>query len=760
MPDTPTGTVADPARTAPAAVPAAATAGLAAGPEPRGAWIAVLFGLTSLLGAALLFMVQPMAAKLILPSYGGSATVWSTSSLFFQVLLLLGYVYAHASTRRLGARWQPRAHLLVLAVPLLFLPVALPADAAPPADSSPTLWLLRTLLLLVGVPFLVLSTTGPLVQRWYAWSRGPRSDDPYFLFAGSNLGSFLGLLCYPFVVEPLLTLAEQRRLWSGLLVVFLALMATCALVVRAGRADGAATDRSADETMDVSPAPGPRRVLLWCGLAFLPSCLMLAVTAHISTDVAPIPLVWVVPLALYLASFIAAFARRTRTPPVAATRAAVVVAALSAVLSVGGSELPIWLVVAADLTTVTLVGYAAHARLAATRPGPEHLTGFYLVISLGGAIGGLVNGVLAPALTDRVWEYGASLAAVPLLLLGLLPAASGRLSRRYHPRFLAGAALVLVPAAVLLAAAALLVARGHGTVPVLLVLVATGAACWSLSRRPAALAVALLACAGVVGGQAIASSLMLERTFYGSYRLVESDGTHQLVHGTTVHGTQYLDAARRDVPTTYYTEQGPLGDALAVLEHRRTVVVGLGAGAIATYGRPGDRMDFIEIDPAIRDIAQDPAAFTYLADSAADVGVVIGDGRLALADRAPASLDLVVLDAFSSDAIPVHLLTVEAMEEYASRLAPGGSIVVHISNRVFDLTPVLTSAADELGWSGVERRAAADPARGATESQWVVLTPDTDVAAGLLARPGWSPLDGARRVRWSDDYASVLSVLR
>lgn len=720
--------------------------------KPRGAWIAVLFALTSLLGAALLFMVQPLAAKLILPSFGGSATVWSTSSLFFQVLLLLGYVYAHISSQRLGAWWQPRAHVLVLVIPLLFLPVTLPVDAAPSTDTSPVLWLLRTLTVMVGVPFVALAATGPLIQRWYSWSRGPRADDPYFLFAGSNLGSFIGLLSYPFVIERMLTLTQQRWLWSALMCAFVALMSTCAFVVRAPRV-------VVRERVSVGGLP-PATVLTWCGLAFLPSCLMLAVTAHISTDVAPIPLVWVLPLAAYLLSFIAAFARRSRTPPVMLTRVAVVSAVLSGVISLVGPTLPIWLVVIVDLATLTLVSYAAHARLSATRPAAEHLTRFYLVISFGGALGGVVNGVVAPMLTNRVWEYGLSLAAVPLLMIGLLAPRSTWFTRRYHRGFRIAAVALLTPMAMLAASAALSAVASRGLVLVLGVLTLVAAAAFAIARSPAALALCLLIGTAGPGIQATVTAITLERTFYGSYRVLEAEGRHILVHGTTVHGTQLQDEARRDVPTGYYARSGPLGSVMASASHHRVGIIGLGGGAIAPYGDPGDQFTFFEIDPAVRDIAENPEYFTFLADSPADIDVKIGDGRLMLAHEPEDAFDLIILDAFSSDAIPIHLLTQEAMKEYVDHLAPGGSLVVHISNRIFDLEPVLGATANELGWTAMRGLGEGSADEDATLSKWVVITPEVELADELAHDARWERLQAVKPLTWTDDYASVLSILR
>ena len=509
-----------------------------------------------------------------------------------------------------------------------------------------------------------------------------------------------------------MTLTAQRWLWTIGLCMFLLLMATCGLVVRAPRS----RDVLPMASVVRSPGPTARRILLWGGLAFLPSCLMLAVTAHISTDVAPIPLVWVLPLAVYLASFVAAFARRSRQAPVALTRAAVVSTILSGILSVISPTLPIWLVVAVDLTTVALVSYAAHARLAATRPAAEHLTGFYLVVSAGGALGGLVNGIVAPMLFNRVWEYGLSLAAVPLLLIGLLPRRSNWITRRYHPGFRLAAGSVLAPTAMLAAAAALVAVTPLGQPAVLGVLALITAAAWFVARAPVALALCLLIGTGVLGVQRMATSMDLTRTFYGSYRLVDEGGRHTLVHGTTVHGTQFQDEARRALPTAYYAQAGPLGQAMSIVEHHRVGIVGLGAGGIAAYGRSGDHFTFFEIDPAIERIAENPDYFTYLDDSLAEVDVVVGDGRLKLAEQPASELDLIILDAFSSHSIPIHLLTREAMREYARRLAADGTLIVHISSRIFDLEPVL--AATAATWVGQ-----------LSEGSALVLTPMTRSSA-------------------------------
>ncbi|RYB95530.1 hypothetical protein EUA93_14980 [Nocardioides oleivorans] len=717
--------------------------------DERGVWVAVLFACTTFVGASLLFMVQPLAAKLILPSFGGSATVWSTSSLLFQVLLLAGYVYAHGSTQRLGARWQPRAHLLLLALPLLALPIALPAQAAPSAGDSPVLWLLRTLVLMVGLPFAVLSTTGPLIQRWYAWAGGPRSDDPYFLFSGSNLGSFVGLLAYPFAVEPLLTLTQQRTWWSAGFVVFMVLMAACALTVRGRTAEPGAREAVA------AGRPSWRQAGLWCLWAFLPSSLMLAATAHLSTDIAAVPLLWVLPLAAYLASFVLAFARTTRTVSATLVLPCVVLAVTTGIVSgLGSTALSslVPLVVGANVVSVGVAGFAAHARLAATRPDPTQLTFFYLVVSVGGALGGLLNGVVAPLLFDGVWEYFLTVALLPVLAIGV-PAV--RLTPRRVVVGLATAAAATGAVGLLSVVSGLGAVQSAVLVAAGLVAVVVG---WLAMRAPALLCVGLLIAAVAVVVVQERSSLLTERTFYGSYRVRAVDGQHRLLHGTTIHGTQFLDEARRDVPTTYYASDGPVGDLMSVVEPTDVGVVGLGAGAIAAYGTADTHLRFFEIDPVVARIAEDERWFSYLGDSPAEVDVVVGDGRLMMEREPESSFDLLALDAFSSDSIPVHVLTREGVEVFLDRVRPDGVLAVHISNRVFDLRPVLAAHARDLGLRAVIGTGGEGP--GAETSVWVALTRSDAVADALTDLQRWEPLPTSPSVEWTDDYSSVLSVLR
>ena len=703
----------------------------------------LLFGAAAFFGAALLFLVEPMLAKLVLPYFGGSPMVWNTCTLFFQTLLLAGYAYVHVSTRRLGARRQPWLHLALLVLPVIALPVALPDSPAPPQDGEPALWLLRVLVLAAGLPFALLATTGPLLQRWLSWTAHPRAADPYFLFAASNAGSVVGLLGYPFLVEPTVGLDAQARWWSVAYVGFAALVVTCGVVaLRTPRAtpgpqpapapqptparqptpsldwtpthhsDGVSGEEASSQrvggapTRGLAPSWGERAV--WAGLAFLPASLMLGVTTHVSTDIAAIPLFWTVPLAVYLATFVVAFNRRSRRPP---RTMGLVAAALSVpVLVVAGRAwVPaVWFSVTLDLALLAAVGLAAHGRLSATRPAVEHLTGFYLVVAFGGALGGLLNGLVAPVVLDRPLEFPVVVALVPLVAVGT---------------------------GVLVIRAARLV------------------------REPLVL-MSLILVVGVVLVDGLSGNVLRrERTFFGSYKVTEGSERRVLIHGTTLHGWEELDGAWAGEPTSYYSRGGPIGDVMsayrdtAVLD--RVALVGLGVGTLAAYGTEGQRMDFYEIDPVVADLAR--SSFGYLRASRADVSVVLGDARLSLA-RAAGTYGLIVLDAFTSDAIPAHLLTGEAVRGYVQKLASGGLLAVHVSNRHLDLAPVLAATAQEQGLMAYQRH---DGVTGepASPSSWVVLARSEAHLERLLTRPGWQRVTAGDTRAWTDDYSSVLQVL-
>jgi hypothetical protein len=610
---------------------------------------------------------------------------------------------------------------------------------------------------MIGLPFAVVATTGPLLQRWYSWTGNARSEDPYFLFAASNLGSFGGLLAYPLFIEPRVSLADQRQLWTLGFVVFAVLCTSSAIVALVG-APGPRVSSTKAQTRGRIPTAS---VLRWTLLALLPSSLMLGVTAHLSTDVAAFPLLWVVPLAIYLATFVLAFGKGSRISPRWPTRMAVASGVVAILVLVRPSLLPTNTLVALNLVLLGAVAYAAHARLAAERPAPEHLTGYFLVIAIGGALGGLLNGVMAPVLFDRVLEYPLALLAVPLLVLGVPALSTGWLQRQVKTNRVRAALVLLTACAVALGFLVQLSSVRETPLLVVYLSLAFLFALWISAVPVVAVVVSLvLLCAPLLGDSP--ERLTRARSFYGSYEVTIRDDQHVLSHGTTIHGAQFMDRARSDAPTTYYARSGPLGDVFGEADRAdlpNVGVVGLGAGTIAAYGQHGQTMTFFEIDQGIVDIARDPRLFTYLENSDAEINTVVGDGRLRLADYPGGSFDLLILDAFSSDAIPVHLLTEEAMELYADRLAPGGVLLVHISNRVFDLEPVIAAAADHLGWRGALGSKSGD-GEGATPSAWAALSAEPDAVDSLLDQKDWQRLDQAHQVRWTDDYSSILSVMR
>ena len=696
-----------------------------------------LFATAIFTGATLVFLVQPMVARMVLPLFGGSQAVWTTSMLFFQAVLLAGYGYAHASTRLLGPSRQPIVHAVVLLLAVVALPIG-GGLAPPPADASPSLWLLRVLVVAVGAPFFVVATASPLLQRWLSTSGHGAGRDPYFLYAAGNVGSLLALLAYPFVVEPLLTLDQQARMWSLGYVVFALLSLGCLLALRRGRDAAPSVTRRAE-----APPLAWKTRVRWIAIALVPSSLMLGVTTYISTDVASFPLLWVLPLAVYLLTFVVSFARRPFVTPGAAARMLPLPTALVFADMLGAVTLPLPVALIGQLLVLFLAGVLAHGRLAEERPAPERLTEFYFLLSIGGVLGGALNALVAPLAFDSVLEY-------PLVLvLALLLRRGGRVR---------GLDLVAVLTVFSAAFAALLVVQSvTGT---RLVLATTVVACLAIGvRRPARLVLAF-ACLTLL--LAVGSAdLHSERTFFGVLRVTEHEGERRLYHGTTLHGVERLTGPMAGQPLTYYGRRGPLGDLFAAYPHpARVDAIGLGVGTLAAYGRSGQRLTFYELDPAVARVAGDPHYFTYLRDSEADVDVVLGDGRRTIAGIPDRASDLLIVDAFSSDSVPVHLLTREAFQLYVRKLRPRGLIAFHVTNRHLSLAPVVARAASSLGLSAVERNDRAGEAGAArTPSHWLVIAPSPAALEPLLARPGWRTPDVPQGRVWTDDYSNVLSVI-
>ena len=718
-----------------------------------------LYGLVVFVAAWLVFWVQPLAVRGVLPTLGGSPAVWNTAMVFFQAALLAGYALAHLLVRHLS----PAAQLAVLAA--LWAGVALTAPVGglrlfgeTGAGLPPVLWLLGTLAAGCGVGVVAAATLTPLVQAWLARANaGAASADPYFLYAASNTGSAGALLAYPFVLEPLLGLDRQAWAWSGVLLGLAALLAVLWLGLPRGR-------EPAPEREAAPEAPPKLPLMRILALAAVPSALLLAVTRYLTADVAAVPLLWIVPLALYLGTFVHAFARRAPIPHALVARA--VPMALIALAVVYPLSRTTFLIGFVHLLVFTLAALYCHGALARLRPPASDLTRFYLAVSTGGLVGGLLVALVAPLVFFDVYEHPIALA----LVAALLPASSFRL-RRVH--LLAAAAALVLAIGGLSAALAGDGGRDGGFPYFLLGGLALAAlsapGLLVLRARPVLLAGALLALflAPTAVSNVDDEHLARERSFFGVYRISEAEGVRSFYHGTTLHGAQWRRAdGSIESRTTYYGVDTPYGELLTALTRRPSPVVigmvGLGTGSLACYARPGDEVRIYEIDPAVVRLAR--THFAALRNCAPGAAVAIGDARLLLA-RERTALDLLALDAFTSDAIPVHLLTLEAFRAYLRVLAPDGVAAVHISNRYLDLEPVLAALAERAGLAARIKMYTAPsdlpPPRPSESSRVVVLARDEGALRALDLDDGWVPLGSPDRIRaWTDDYTSIVPLLR
>ena len=705
--------------------------------------------------AFLLFWVQPLFSKMILPLLGGAPSVWNTAMMFFQLVLLAGYGYVHLLTRHVESlRWQVAIHGAVVAAGLAFLPFVLAPDLAPPSEGSPTFWLVGLLAICVGWPFFALSASAPLLQAWFARARYKSSGDPYFLYAASNAGSLLALLCFPVLLEPELTLAGQAGAWqAGYWVLLLLLLVTAVLLLRA---------RSGPAPRLVVAAPTSwKQRLVWIALAFVPSSLLLGVTTHITTDIASAPLFWVVPLALYLLSFIIVFARPLNQEWVLMAQAAslVVITVMTILVLAFGLGGTVLLTVGVHLSAFFATALMCHGEMARRRPAASGLTTFYFCMSIGGALGGIFNALLAPALFSSDIEYLLALVAA-CLLRGLVKGdlRDYRVTDSLYPLLLGLVVAVMVWRSVDSASFAL-VGR-------LLLLLPCALALYWFSERSLRFALGI---AVVMGGAFFMRSsvdvLHIERSFFGinKVKLLEKDRQIALVHGTTIHGTQFTDPARRREPLSYYARSGPAGQMFASGKPwPRAALIGLGTGALACYRRPGEDWTFFEIDGAVERIARDTRFFHYLS-ACSGAKIVLGDGRLSLNKAPDGSHDLIVIDAFSSDAIPTHLLTREALALYLRKLKPGGVVLFNLSNKYLHLGPVLANGVASVG--AFARRqlyypSDAEDAEGAAASEWMVIAADKKALDFLGRDKRWQATEaGAGAAPWTDDFSNIFRVI-
>ena len=734
----------------------------------------ILFAVAIFTSASLVFVVQPMVTKLVLPMLGGSPSVWNTSMVFFQTALLAGYAYAHALQRLKSLRTQLGVHLALLALAALFLPLQINGLLGDPDPSAPIGWLLMTLVLSVGAPFAVLSATAPLLQAWFARVRAGHADgkNPYVLYAASNLGSFLALLAYPVVIEPLMTLSGQRAAWSGGYAIFMLLIVGLAAVTWKR---GVAPALDAPLVVRSKPIVWPDKIKLIL-IAAAPSSLMLGVTQHLSTDVASAPFLWIIPLALYLLTFVIAFASRP-IMPLAYTYAfqAALVAACMVLLPFRNGD---WLMMfALHLGTFFLTALMCHQVLAERRPAPDRLTEFFLLLSVGGVVGGVFNALIAPVIFNMVWEY-----PLVLVLVGLVrPWSWEPVGRVEVALLLGGILLAIVPPVALEVMRYNPPFRALFTLEQIVALsqLIFGAAviCAFVIRDRAPFFMVIMAVVAV-GSHHIARGYvwdLSERSFFGLMRVAAPQDprlggpVHVLMHGTTLHGAQPVDPRFACMPTLYYAPSTPLGQVMQGLQLRNdgrgvTVgVVGQGSGAMAGYKRAEDSLTYFEIDPMVDRLSRDSKWFTFISGCAdGPVRTVLGDARLSMAHEAPASYDYLVIDAFSSDAVPTHLLTVEAIDGYLKLLKPDGVLLLHLSNRNLDITRPAQAAAGSLGVPYLhqvyaEQASAPDMAEASTEA--IILSPTEAGLARFRSDPRWAVLPDTRVKPWTDDYVNLFGSL-
>lgn len=678
-----------------------------------------LYALTIFLSSFLLFQVQPIIAKIILPWFGGSAAVWNTCMLFFQAALLGGYTYAHVLYERLPSNRQSVTHAALLGLSLLALPILPSASWKPEGAENPAFLILGLLAATIGLPYFLLSTTGPLLQAWYA--RSHSGALPYRLFALSNFASLLALISYPLYVEPALDSRRQAWIWSGAYAVFVVVCAGVAWRVRHDKAPDVSSIPGGIEA-----APSVRLRLLWVGLAACPSVLLLSVTTHLTQDIASIPFLWIVPLVLYLLSFILTFetsriyARWFWLPLLAAS-----LAGMLWMETENAPDITMIQRIVASAAAMFVCAMVCHGELASLKPHPRYLTNFYVALSVGGALGGLFVGLFAPSYFSAYHEYPIGWWLTFALVLAALMI-------RYEAFLLQG--------------------KGLAVSTILLALLGVYGGAWVNVQK-----------------HFLAGYYVTERNFYGTLR-VEDEGDYndktrvrQLLHGVINHGQQYLNPERRREATTYYCRESGVGTAITTRNEfvpQRVGVIGLGTGTLSSYGRVGDIYDIFEINPLVLRLAR--AEFSFLSQSRAVNQVHLGDARLSLERMDPLNLDVLAVDAFSGDSVPVHLLTKEAMELYWRHLQPKGLLAIHISNRYLDLEEVVQGGAEATGKIALEfsdDRPEGDEV--CYSSTWVVILSEEARKAHAAHLAAGTEMKSTPRFRpWTDSYSNLISVLR
>lgn len=725
----------------------------------------ILFAGTLFLSALLMFVLQPMFGKLLLPLLGGTPAVWNTCMVFYQALLCGGYLYAHWLSQQNNEQRQVQIHGALMIFSAFALPVALPANPTPPTDGNPAFWLIWTLFLAIGLPFFVVSTTAPLLQKWFSQLGHRSSHDPYYLYAASNTGSLLALLSYPFLIEPHIGLTNQRMFWSigyGLLCV---LIFFCGMTLWRSRAG--ANQTNAEAAIRDIPALPASTQLHWLALALVPSSLLLGLTQYISTDIAAVPLLWILPLTLYLLSFILVFCKwadRIHGPMLVAQPAVLLV--FIAYSFINPAVLPYWLDLSLHCLAFFLAVMVCHGELAKHRPATQYLTRYYLIMSFAGMLGGLFNTFVAPFVFNAVYEY-------PIMIVAALLLRPGFFTGRWFLQPIFPLLVLVLGFCIYLGSENLFDYLDIiGGALILL----TGL---SYSVRHSPLGLGLLT--GVIliftlGLHGLASSTLYQgRTFFGVLSVRDTvisdenkrpEKVRELYHGTTKHGAERLIASQLTTPLTYYSRPGPIGQLFAEFDQEnrnwRIGAVGLGAGALACYTKAGQDWSFYEIDPLVIQVARDTRWFHYLERCNPQVQMVVGDARLSLTKEPDRSFDLLIMDAFSSDAVPTHLLTREAIELYLNKLKNDGLLAFHITNRHLALKKVLAQHAEALHLAGLLQEYKPDnPAPLVVATDWVVLSKNSQRLERLRqSRLGhWQSLPLTFDLKpWTDDFTNIIGI--
>jgi hypothetical protein len=723
-----------------------------------------IFAATLFVSALLLFAVQPMFTKMVLPKLGGAPAIWSVAMVFFQTALLLGYAYAHWLTKLFIPRHGALVHLGVLGLAALSLPLGIASGFGTPPSANIELWLLALFAASIGLPFTALAASAPLLQRWFAESGHPRAANPYVLYAASNLGSFAALLVYPVLIEPFLTLRAQTAAWAAGFALLAILIVVAALVTAGGF-----TVSKRETNVPAAATPGFADWLSWIALAAVPAGLVVAVTAHISTDVAAAPFLWVVPLSLYLLTFVAVFNDKAWISQVTVVRLVPYVVAPLAISMLGGDR-AYWLVtIALHLVAFFVLTLLCHGELYRRRPAPERLTDFYLATSVGGVLGGIFTGLVAPNVFSTTTEYPILVAAAVLAM----PAAFASGARAA----LRAMTIPLTLALILFAMHSLTSARiaVEWMIAFQAILIAIAVMILLSRNNPARMfGLVVLAFAYSAVWQPGQANLETTRSFFGVHKIADSaDGKYRLLfHGTTIHGADRIlnddgsAVTGRAEPLAYYYRGGPISETILATRTARgrlpeVAAVGLGTGSLACYREQGESWTFFEIDPEVVRLARDPRRFRFIASCAPDMPIELGDARLTLS-ASNTQYDLIVLDAFSSDAIPAHLLTREAVAGYLARLKPHGVIVMHISNRHLELSRIVAAVGAAEGLVALVKTDVSannfsqDYKSNATVA---VLARDWNDIAGISRLAGWERVAPNGVQPWTDDYSDLISAL-